>query len=63
MLPLVAALLVLLPSLANACPACLGQQDSFNLTLKILGVFILFPFLVVALVLRAIRAESKRDDE
>lgn len=59
---LLIALMVLAPSLAAACPACVGQQSSLSTTLKLLGVFILFPFFVVALVLKAIRqAQRERD--
>jgi hypothetical protein len=59
---LIVLALVLLPELAYACPACLGSQSSFNGTLKLLGVFILFPFLVGGLVLRAVR-NAQRDQE
>ena len=61
---LVALALLLLPSVAAACPACLGQQSSFTTTLKLIGLFILFPFLVAALVLREIRkAQRDQDDD
>jgi len=56
---LVAALLVGMPAIAAACPACVGQQASLSTTLKLLGVFILFPFFVVALVLKAIRQAQR----
>jgi len=52
---LLALLLVLLPTAAWACPACIGQQDRFNFGLKALAAMILFPFFVVWLVIRAIR--------
>jgi hypothetical protein len=56
---LLVLVLVLLPAVAAACPACVGQQSTFSTTLKILGVMILFPFGVVYLVIRAIRNASK----
>jgi hypothetical protein len=60
---LIVAILVFLPALAHACPACLGSQTTFTSTMKLLGIFILFPFLVGALVLRAIRnAQREMED-
>lgn len=56
---LIALLLVLLPEVAMACPACLGSQTSFTSSLKALGVMILFPFAVVYLVIRAIRGANR----
>jgi len=53
--------LVLLPELAHACPACVGQQTTWSTTMKLLGIFILFPFVVGALVLRAIRNAQLED--
>jgi hypothetical protein len=55
--------LVLLPELAWACPACLGQQSTWSSTMKLLGIFILFPFAVGGLVLRAIRNAQRELDE
>jgi hypothetical protein len=59
---IVVAFLVLLPSLAHACPACVGQQTSWTSTIKLLGIFILFPFAVGGLVLRAIRNAQRELD-
>jgi hypothetical protein len=42
-------------NVAYACPACVGQQKTLSPTLKLVGLFILFPYLVVTLVLRSIR--------
>ncbi len=60
---LLALALLLVPSVAAACPACLGQQSTFTTTLKLLGVMILFPFPVVYLVIRAIRKASRELEE
>jgi hypothetical protein len=57
---LIVIALVLLPELAYACPNCLGGQSSWSSTMKLLGIFILFPFLVGGLVLRAVR-NAQRD--
>jgi hypothetical protein len=43
---------------ASACPACLGQPDRPAGTLLLLGLFLALPFVVVALVARAIRRVS-----
>jgi hypothetical protein len=60
---LIIAILVFLPALAHACPACLGSQTSFTSTMKLLAIFILFPFVVGGLVLRAIRnAQREMED-
>ncbi len=55
-------LVLMVPAVAWACPACVGQQDRFSFALKALGLMILFPFMVAWLVIRAIRNAS-RDDE
>jgi hypothetical protein len=60
---LIVVVLVLLPELAHACPACVGQQSSWSTTMKLLGIFILFPFAVGGLVLRAIRNAQRELDE
>ena len=41
---------------AIACPACIGQKSSMPNSLKVVGVFLLVPFIVAAVVLFAIRA-------
>ena len=56
---LLVLILMALPALANACPACVGQQDRWSFAIKALGVMILFPFLVTWLVIRAIRNANK----
>ena len=53
---------VLLPAVALACPAC-GRGDGGPGTLYALGVMILFPFGVVAVVLRVIRSTSSSSTE
>ena len=57
---LVAALLLLLPAVAAACPACLGNPRNMSV-LKLLGVLILTPFVVVGLVIRAIKRAQTLD--
>lgn len=60
MIPALVILLTLLPTLAAACPACVGQQDSFTNTLKALSIMILVPFVIVYFVIRAVRREIGR---
>jgi hypothetical protein len=50
----VAALLIALPQLASACPACLGNPRNMSV-LKLVGVLILTPFAVFGTVLWAVR--------
>jgi hypothetical protein len=57
---LTVALLVAAPSLAAACPACLGNPRGKNV-LPLLGLFMLIPFGVFAVVVRAVR-RAQRDD-
>lgn len=62
MIPWALALaLVLLPELASACPACLGNQRAFTGPLKALAVMIVLPFFVAAVVYGVIR-RATRDD-
>jgi hypothetical protein len=55
MAAVLALLLVLIPSVAAACPACIGVQDSFTTRMMALGVMILFPFAIAFFVIRSIR--------
>ena len=48
--------LALAPSLAAACPACMGQEARLSDVLKVVGAFMLVPFLVAGTVLWTIRA-------
>jgi len=41
------------------CPNCLGQNETLTPTLKLVGVFLLVPPVVVFLVVRAIRRASR----
>lgn len=52
---LVCAILIALPSVASACPACVGSQKSWSTSLKLVGILILTPFFVFAVVVYAIR--------
>jgi hypothetical protein len=58
---LLVALLVLAPSLAAACPACLGNQRNTDV-LRLIGLLMLVPFGVFALVLRAVRRAAREDE-
>jgi hypothetical protein len=51
---LVALVLLLLPGIAEACPACVGQDRNTTI-LKVVGAFMLVPFGIFFLVLRTIR--------
>ena len=53
-LAIVTALLVAAPSLASACPACLGNPRNMSV-LKLVGVLILTPFVVFGAVLWAVK--------
>lgn len=60
-------LLVLLPARAFAlCPNCLGQTRTLTPTLRLLGAFMLIPFVVAyvaaRLIRRACRATTRRDE-
>ena len=57
---LCAALLMLLPAVAAACPACLGNSRNLSV-LKLLGVLILTPFVVFGLVYRAVKRAQTID--
>ncbi len=52
---IVCAILIALPSVASACPACIGSQKGWSTTLKLVGVLILTPFFVFAIAIYAIR--------
>lgn len=52
---------LLLPALAAACPQCAGRSDGGIARSLVLGAFVMFPFVIVAAVLRVIRS-GERDD-
>ena len=54
----VVALLVLLPKLAAACPNCVGGNRN-NTILKLVGAFMLVPFIAFYAVLRIIRRAER----
>ena len=58
---IVLALLVLLPSLAAACPNCVGQSDRNTNVLKLIGVFMLTPFVVFYVIWRVIKSAQQND--
>ena len=57
----VTAAAVLAPRIASACPSCVAQESTLPTTLKLVGLFILFPFLVVYLIQRSIRSAIAED--
>jgi hypothetical protein len=58
---LVLALLVLLPSLAAACPSCVGGSNRNTTILEIVGAFMLVPFAVFYALVRVIRRAQQND--
>ena len=42
------------------CPNCLGQSQFLTPTLKVLGIFLLVPFVVAFVVFRAIRRACRQ---
>jgi hypothetical protein len=56
-------LVLMVPAMAWACPACVGQNERFSFAMKALGIMILFPFLVAWFVIRAIRKASRDDQD
>jgi hypothetical protein len=57
---LFALVLMLLPSMAAACPNCVGGSNRNTTVLKLVGAFMLVPFAVCYAVIRAIR-RAERD--
>ena len=55
------ALLVAAPGLAAACPNCVGQNKNTDV-LKVVGAFMLIPFAVFYVVLRAVRRAQRETD-
>ncbi len=51
----VAALAVLAPSVALACPACVGRDEGGLFTVYAMGAMILFPFVVALVGWRVLR--------
>jgi hypothetical protein len=54
------ALVLLLPALALACPACAGRNDGFN-TFYLLGSMILLPFGVAGVVYRVLKRVAQEE--
>ena len=59
---LLALALMLLPAVAAACPACVGQDDRNRNILVVVGTFMLVPFGVFYVVLRSVRRSLSDDD-
>ena len=57
----VLALLVLLPSLAAACPNCVGQSNRNTTILEIVGAFMLVPFAVFYVIWRVVKSAEQND--
>jgi hypothetical protein len=49
-------LTLLFPFAAAACPQCAGRSDGNVMRTIVLGAFVFFPFAVVAVVIRVVRA-------
>ena len=47
------------PSALALCPNCLGQQQHLSATLKLVGLFLLVPFAVAAVIVRLIRRAAR----
>ena len=58
---LVAVTLVLLPRLASACPTCAADQKGN--VLKVVGVFLAIPFVIVTIVIPMIVRASREVGE
>lgn len=55
---LLAMTLAALPSVAAACPACIGQAPKVS-SLRLVGAFMLVPFVVFGIVLTVIRNANR----
>ena len=53
------AFLILLPQVAAACPNCVGGSNRNTTILKLVGAFMLVPFAVCYVVIRAIRRAER----
>jgi len=51
----------LIPAIAQACPACANREGSLG-TIIVLGIMILFPFVVAAVTYPVIRSLNGRVD-
>ncbi len=60
---LLVALLVLAPSIAAACPNCIGGSSRNTTILKVVGAFMLVPFGIVYFVQRAVRQELRKSPD
>jgi hypothetical protein len=52
----------LVPAIAQACPACANREGQGIGTLVVLGIMILFPFVVAVVVYPVIRSLNGRAD-
>lgn len=57
------ALLLALPSVAAACPNCVGASNRNTTVLKLVGAFMLVPFAVFYTVVRAIRRAQRETEQ
>jgi hypothetical protein len=53
-------LALLAPSVAHACPNCVGGNDRLQSVMRLVGLFMLVPFAVVYFIIRAIRRAQKQ---
>ena len=55
---LACGLVLLVPRLAEACPACSGKEPGGTARIAALGAMILLPFLIAFVVVRALRSSA-----
>jgi len=60
---LACGLILLLPRLAEACPACSGKEPGGPGRIAALGVMIVLPFVIVFFVIRALRGAAEEPGE
>lgn len=58
---LASAVLAALPSLAEACPSCAGNDGGSAQRDLLLGSMIVIPFLIAGLVIRVLRSDELKD--
>jgi hypothetical protein len=58
-----AALLLVIPSVAAACPNCVGASNRNTTILKLVGLFMLVPFAVFYAVVRVIRRAQRETEQ
>jgi uncharacterized membrane protein YadS len=57
------ALLLAIPSVAAACPNCVGSSNRNTTILKLVGAFMLVPFIVFYAIVRVIRRAQRETQQ